>query len=70
MDFRGLVSKGVWKIIFFWFEIGSGSGEPGGTSPPRIPRSTPPELEYLILLRVCSSVKHASLSRQTVALPS
>ena len=25
----------------FWSEIGSGLGEPGGTPPPRIPRSTP-----------------------------
>ena len=25
----------------FWSEIGSRFGEPGGTSPPRIPRSTP-----------------------------
>ena len=25
----------------FWREIGSGFGEPGGTLPPRIPRSTP-----------------------------
>ena len=24
-----------------WSEIGSGSKEPGGTPPPRIPRSTP-----------------------------
>ena len=26
---------------FFWSEIGLGFGEPGGTRPPRIPRSTP-----------------------------
>ena len=26
----------------FWSEIASGFGQPGGTSPPRIPRSTPP----------------------------
>ena len=26
----------------FWSEIGSGFEEPGGTPPPRIPRSTPP----------------------------
>ena len=26
----------------FWSEIGSGFGEPGGTPPPRIPKSTPP----------------------------
>ena len=25
----------------FWSEIGSGFGEPGGTTPPIIPRSTP-----------------------------
>ena len=38
----------------FWSEIASGFGEPGGTPPPRIPRSTPPEaainLEYFFLL--------------------
>ena len=28
----------------FWSEIGSGFGEPGGTPPPRIPRSTPSPL--------------------------
>jgi len=26
----------------FWSEIGSGFGDAGGTSPPKIPRSTPP----------------------------
>ena len=29
-------------IIFSWSEIGSGFEDPGGTPPPRIPRSTPP----------------------------
>jgi len=29
------------KNDIFWSEIGSGFGEPGGTPPPRIPRSTP-----------------------------
>ena len=28
--------------VIFWSEIGSGFGELGGTSPPRIPRSPPP----------------------------
>ena len=28
------------KNGIFWSEIGSGYGEPGGTPPPRIPRST------------------------------
>ena len=34
------------KNGIFWSEIGSGFGEPGGTAPPRIPRSTalPPPL--------------------------
>ena len=32
------------KTDLFWSEIGSGFGEPGGTLPPRIPRSTPPAL--------------------------
>ena len=30
----------MWKITFFWYEIGSGFEEPGGKPPPRIPRST------------------------------
>ena len=30
------------KNYIFWSEIGSAFGEPGGTPPPRIPRSTPP----------------------------
>ena len=34
----------MWKITFFWSEIGSGFEEPGGRPPPRIPRSTPPGL--------------------------
>ena len=29
------------KNDIFWSEIGSGFGEPAGTPPPRIPRSTP-----------------------------
>ena len=29
------------KNGIFWSEIGSGYGEPGGTLPPRIPRSNP-----------------------------
>ena len=37
MDFRGPVSKQMWKMT----EIGSGFWETGGTHPPRIPRSTP-----------------------------
>ena len=31
----------------FWAEIGSGFGEPGGTPPPRIPRSTLRHCYYL-----------------------
>ena len=38
---RGLKTTGVENGIF-WSEIGSGFGEPGCTTPPRIPRSTPP----------------------------
>ena len=34
----------MWKITFFWSEIGSGFEEPGGKPPPRILRSTPPGL--------------------------
>ena len=35
------LKTGVDNYIF-WSEIGSGFEEPGGTSPPRIPRRTPP----------------------------
>ena len=38
---RGLKTTGVENGIF-WSEIGSGFGEPGCTTLPRIPRSTPP----------------------------
>ena len=41
MDFRGQV----------WSEIGSGFGEPGGTPPPRILRSTPPPKEKPLVSR-------------------
>ena len=34
------LKTGVENYIF-WFEIGSGFGEPGGTPQPRIPWSTP-----------------------------
>ena len=34
----------------FWSEIGSGFGEPGGTPPTRIPRSTPQGLPMTNLL--------------------
>ena len=34
------LKPGVENYIF-WSEIGSGFEEPGGTPPPRIPRSTP-----------------------------
>ena len=39
---RGLKTTGVENGIF-WSEIGSGFGEPGCATPPRIPRSTPPD---------------------------
>ena len=35
------LKTGVERDIF-WSEIGSGSGKPGGTPQPRIPRNTPP----------------------------
>ena len=38
--YRSGLKTGVENDIF-WSEIGSGFGEPGGTPPPRIPRSTP-----------------------------
>ena len=34
--------KTVEEDYIFWFEIGSGFEETGGTPPPRISRSTPP----------------------------
>ena len=34
------LKAGVESDILVWYEIGSGLGEPGGTAPPRIPRST------------------------------
>ena len=46
----------------FWSEIGSGFGEPGGTTPPQIPRSPPPppgiESSPAVLLNssICFSV--------------
>ena len=40
MDFRRPVWKRVWKMTFFWSEVGSGFGELGSTTPPRIPKST------------------------------
>ena len=39
-DMPGLKTGAKNDII--WSEIGSGFGEPGGTPPPRIPRSPPP----------------------------
>ena len=38
----GLGMKTSVENYIFWFKIGSGFEEPGGTVPPRIPRSTPP----------------------------
>ena len=39
------LKTGVENNISVWSETGSGLGEPGGTAPPRIPRSTPPPPE-------------------------
>ena len=38
----GLGMKTSVENYIFWFKIGSGFEEPGGTVAPRIPRSTPP----------------------------
>ena len=46
MDFRSGLKTDVENDIF-WSEIGSGFGEPGGTAPPRIPRSTPSPRVYI-----------------------
>ena len=48
MDFGGLVWKRVWKITFFLSDIEAGFGEPGGTPPQRIPRSTPPRVKTVL----------------------
>ena len=39
------------KNEVFWSEIESGFGEPGGTPPPRIPRSTPRALKAVNYLQ-------------------
>ena len=39
--YRSSLKTGV-ENYTVWSEIGSGFEEPGGTPPPRIPRSTPP----------------------------
>ena len=45
------LKTGVENLNIFWSEIGSGFEEPGGTPPPRIPRST---LRYLIKMKMYS----------------
>ena len=40
----------------FWLEIGSGFGEPGGTPPPRIPRSTPRDSGHQIVFETPEGV--------------
>ena len=42
------LKTGVENYIF-WSEIGSGFGEPGGTPPPRISRSTPPGIYHFFI---------------------
>ena len=44
---EGKVWKRVWKITFL-SEIGWGFGEPDGTPPPRVPRSTPAHLNGVV----------------------
>ena len=47
----------------FWSEIRSGFGEPGGTPPPRIPRSTPRAFSLdisAVILRVCLHDGHVA----------
>ena len=46
MDFRRLVWKQVGKSNLLVSEIESGFEEPGGTPPPRIPRTPPPPSDY------------------------
>ena len=58
MEFRGHVWKRVWKMTLFWSEKGSRFGEPRGTSPPRIPRSTPaPLVSFAAVIRVVTRHK-------------
>ena len=46
----------------FWSEIGSGFGDQGGTPLPRIPRSTPPGINYMFMKQVvhysCNDLPH------------
>ena len=44
----------------FWSEIGSGFGEPGGTAPPRIPRSTPQDFFTSSFLLSCVHILEIS----------
>ena len=52
------------KDYIFWSEIGSGFGEPGGTPPPRIFRSTPPPPGVPVLERSPSYRKSNKGSKQ------
>ena len=42
---------GIYYVV--WSEIGSGFGKPGGTPPPRIPRSTPPWWGQITPSEIC-----------------
>ena len=66
MDFRSLVWKRVWKITFFWSDIGSRFGEQGGTPPPRIPRSTPPGLKTQWTIRLIIQLVENVMSWRSV----
>ena len=49
------LKTGVENYIF-WSETGSGSGEPGGTPPPRITRSTPRDSGHQIVFETPEGV--------------
>ena len=58
------LKTGVENVIF-WSEIGSGFGETGGTSPPRIPWSTPPPQGHLLTRVLIFERQRHRLSMQT-----
>ena len=60
MDFKG-TTRACKRMEngMFWSEIGSGFKEPGGTKPPRIPRSTPSTLRTELPLYNISFDAHA-----------
>ena len=69
MDFRSGLKTGV-ENGMFWSEIASGFGEPGGTPPPRIQRSTPRDSAILfenfltILQSICIFTRYMCILKR------